>query len=830
MIGPEMQSKAPEWLAFISYSHADIEWAAWLQQKLEFYRLPSYIATEYPDLPSSLRPIFRDLTDLQLGDLSLNIQEALDSSKFLIVICSKNAVKSHYVNDEISYFLHKHEETNVIPFIVDGIPHSQDSKEECFPIALRNIVIELLAANIKELGKDYAAVKVVSKLLGGLDILRLWDRYQEAEEQERIRLKKVNDRLLELTSRASALKAQDLLEDGDKAIAAKVALANIDQNVENSHPVSPEVESLLRQAMLDDAGRFYPLRHFLVSNYVLPKTVWSSNEQLFVFSDDLMVFIIDAISLRKISVGYGLLFEDTETVRFSSDNMRLLNCEYREFSVFDIPSKKVISSLSFCNEDDNEIAIKAFLFKNDSVVIVSPNLVRVYNLELSKWTLKKHFASILDSYIVDNTLLLVIKNKRNEDEVFVILMNIETGATKDLAIGNKWRVSASNGFITCILDDIFYVKSIDEEEFSALALDGNEYENLLVSEDGVSLLFDPHKERACLITNTHSVLYLDNVVKIELSVRDKWGVFINKENKLYCFRVDDHSIAPRIVSDYLFTFPEGLLDFSVSPCFQQILVVDNKKVCHLFNRTTLELIGERVLEDSVRHIWFTSVNQRFLIICDKSVNIVEWRPPTLHFDLHPKLKLKDETNLLNFPSWTTADMTQTGRQQIGDYPLDWGDPSELYKAGPIAAFSSFPNHMPVKAEVKGKTGYYFSGGKVCNQDDEVILSCEHFINDNVEKLESVYIEDKDVIMVGAKYSFVGQCVLYVWSFSTGRQVFTFSIKDPYFSLNYNGDKHYIIFGRHVIEYPTTSELIALAKKRYDGVELTKDDKTSYYLL
>ena len=89
MIGPEMQSKAPEWLAFISYSHADIEWAAWLQQKLEFYRLPSYIATEYPDLPSSLRPIFRDLTDLQVGDLSSNIQEALDSSKFLIVICSR---------------------------------------------------------------------------------------------------------------------------------------------------------------------------------------------------------------------------------------------------------------------------------------------------------------------------------------------------------------------------------------------------------------------------------------------------------------------------------------------------------------------------------------------------------------------------------------------------------------------------------------------------------------------------------------------------------------------------------------------------------------------
>ena len=829
MIDLEMQSKAPEWLAFISYSHADIEWAAWLQQKLEFYRLPSYIATEYPDLPSSLRPIFRDLTDLQLGDLSSNIQEALDSSKFLIVICSKNAVKSHYVNDEISYFLRKHEETNVIPFIIDGVPHSQDSKEECFPIALRNIVIELLAANIKELGKDYAAVKVVSKLLGGLDILRLWDRYQEAEEQERIRLKKTNDRLLELTSRASALKAQDLLEDGDKAIAAKVALVNIDQNVENSHPVSPEVEFLLRQATLSDAGQFYSLRHFPISDYVLPKTVWSSNEQFFAFSDALMLFIIDAISLRKIPIGYGSLFDDTETVRFSSDNMRLLNCGNRDFSVFDIPSKRVISSLSFCNEDDNETATKAFLKNNDFVVIVSQNLVRVYNIESSELMFEKHFSSIIDSYDINDSLLLVIKSERNQDEVFVVIMNIQTGVTKNLAHGKKWSVSTSNSFITCILDNTFFIKFANGEEFSTIVLDGNEYENLLVSEDGVSLLYDPHKERACLVTNTHIVLYLDNVVKIQLSARDKWGVIIDKENKLYCFSVDDNRLSPKIVSEYLFTFPEGISFFLVSSCFQQILVIDNKKVCYLFNRKTLGLIGERVLDDNIRQIRFTNVNQRFLIISDKSVNTVEWQPPFLHFDFHPKLN-KLKLNGVNYPSWTTTDMTQTGRQQIGDYPFDWGNPSELYKAGPIEMFSSIPNHLPVKTEVKGKTGYYFYDGKIYNREDEVILSCEYFKNDNVEELESIYVEDQDVVMVGAKYSVVGQCVLYVWSFSTGRQVFSFLIKDPYFSLTYNTDKHFIVFGRHVIEYPTTSDLIDHAKKRYEKVELTNDDKTSYYLL
>ena len=45
-----------DWLAFISYKHDDIEWAKWLQDKLEKYKLPSYLNEDYRK--HSVNPVF----------------------------------------------------------------------------------------------------------------------------------------------------------------------------------------------------------------------------------------------------------------------------------------------------------------------------------------------------------------------------------------------------------------------------------------------------------------------------------------------------------------------------------------------------------------------------------------------------------------------------------------------------------------------------------------------------------------------------------------------------------------------------------------------------
>src|SRR5262245_64040055 len=89
--------------AFLSYSHQDRTWAKWLHAALEGYRVDKdLIGRETPagPVPRTLRPIFRDREDFSAGhSLTEQTQAALQSSQFLIVLCSPNAARSIYVDE-----------------------------------------------------------------------------------------------------------------------------------------------------------------------------------------------------------------------------------------------------------------------------------------------------------------------------------------------------------------------------------------------------------------------------------------------------------------------------------------------------------------------------------------------------------------------------------------------------------------------------------------------------------------------------------------------------------------------------------------------------------
>lgn len=53
-------NKQYEYFAFISYKREDEKWAKWLQRKLEYYKLPSSVRKDNPDLPDKIRPVFKD--------------------------------------------------------------------------------------------------------------------------------------------------------------------------------------------------------------------------------------------------------------------------------------------------------------------------------------------------------------------------------------------------------------------------------------------------------------------------------------------------------------------------------------------------------------------------------------------------------------------------------------------------------------------------------------------------------------------------------------------------------------------------------------------------
>lgn len=185
-----MDNNTFKYYAFISYKSEDEKWAKRLQEQIEQFRLPAYLCKKNPDTPKRLKPCFRYHTDIGINQLKTELQEKLESSKFLIVVCSPKSAKSEWVGEEIETFVCLGRKSNIIPFIVDGVPYSGDENECYHPVIrkhfprsdFRETDQEILGANIKEEGKgsvrtkwNKAVVKVIAKMLG-LEFDELWQR------------------------------------------------------------------------------------------------------------------------------------------------------------------------------------------------------------------------------------------------------------------------------------------------------------------------------------------------------------------------------------------------------------------------------------------------------------------------------------------------------------------------------------------------------------------------------------------------------------------------------------------------------------------------------
>lgn len=162
-----MASQSFQYYAFISYRREDEKWAKRIQNKLETYQLPSVIRKERIDLPKSIKPVFRDKTDLSGIVLERALNSELDRSKYLIVICSPNVNKSIWVNKEIEYFVNIGRADYIIPVIVEGDP-KKDLISQCYPkvlLQLKKEGQELLAINIPEQNKSRAFIQLVATIL-----------------------------------------------------------------------------------------------------------------------------------------------------------------------------------------------------------------------------------------------------------------------------------------------------------------------------------------------------------------------------------------------------------------------------------------------------------------------------------------------------------------------------------------------------------------------------------------------------------------------------------------------------------------------------------------
>lgn len=132
--------------AFISYSRRDTAAADFIQNTLEHFRYPkdSIAEEHHPENATFVRDIFVDRTTLSAdpGAFKEGLREYLNTSRYLIVICSPNSAREkagneHFVNWEIETFLelHRNDTSRVIPVILAGEPDL--SAESCLPLPIR---------------------------------------------------------------------------------------------------------------------------------------------------------------------------------------------------------------------------------------------------------------------------------------------------------------------------------------------------------------------------------------------------------------------------------------------------------------------------------------------------------------------------------------------------------------------------------------------------------------------------------------------------------------------------------------------------------------------
>ena len=185
-----------QYYAFISYSHKDMKWAKWLQKKLETYKLPSKLQENDTERkgkknsPYLIQPVFRDETSINPGkSVEDALKSELEKSKYLIVICSPAASASSWVDREVERFVEMGREDRIMPFIVEGVPHSDDPEKECYVRSLRALAEKkgssILGSDVQARGRREAFLCTVAFLLG-IDLETLRSREAERKRKKMI--------------------------------------------------------------------------------------------------------------------------------------------------------------------------------------------------------------------------------------------------------------------------------------------------------------------------------------------------------------------------------------------------------------------------------------------------------------------------------------------------------------------------------------------------------------------------------------------------------------------------------------------------------------------
>lgn len=492
-----------KYFAFISYKREDEKWAKWLQRKLEYYKLPIELRKRKPEIPQFLRPIFVDTTELNGSILIDSIYEALDASLYLIVICSPNTPKSEWVNKEVRYFIENKNISNIIPFIVDGIPYSEDPAHECLPydIKIMQQEHEILCININENGRNAATTRIVSRMLG-VSFDSLWQRHKrDARLKNNIKFiflsllllisfiisllfitknKQIKEQywqILKTQSVAVADLADRLTERGDAFLATKLSLEVLPKDLSDpDRPYTTEAERALRNATSTRSGLFKGHTDGVYSIVMNRKGTFIATG-----SEDKTIKIWDprnGVCLETLEGHqYGI-----RHIELNQDETLLLSLDYEgNIFIWDLENMNSILTIEGDSSDATCKYAKFYNGSNSTIAMFQNNSLCLWDItsrQLIKET--KFNTSILDDCIWIGDKYLVTKSFYNG----ITIHNVKTG--KPIKYYN-------NRSATISIDEKYIAILSESDKLEIYDIDSHNLINRIdVSQDCNMLSFSPN--------------------------------------------------------------------------------------------------------------------------------------------------------------------------------------------------------------------------------------------------------------------------------------------------------------------------------------------------
>ena len=529
-----MEEKNYKYDAFISYRHCDLDKfvAENIHKTLENYELPKNLKEKLNIEGRTFKRIFRDQEELPLSsNLEDPILEALNDSKYLIVICSPRLKDSLWCKKEIQTFKKIRGRKNIICVLIEGEPSDSfpeevltDEVEKTLKngkVKKEKILIEPLAADVRGNNKKEVLKKIKEEKLRLAAAMYNLD-YDDLKQRHKLRRQK---RIL-MTSIVVAT-ACLLFTLYTSIMLIKISNQQKILKLHQALTLSSKSESYLKKDNRYDAikSSYQALTKF---NGV--KMPYTSNAE-YALVESLGVYDVGS-SYKSVSQiktkGVASLVKSSPNGKYAA-----VYDESEEITLFDAKTLKVIGKYE-TSLDENKFSfvgnkIFSYINKKGSISLIDIKTKKITEIKGNYTSLQGSKTGEYLTYI-DNKNLYIHNIKENKV--------ITTIKSKDPYIKDIFY-SEDNNYVFAATSEVNF--NINKEEYVLIHVietkTGKEINSVSLNAGYVTGLLTKGNNAYILLNRTIgqsfnmlavSYNFIDNDINWTVTKEGKWGKFINK--------------------------------------------------------------------------------------------------------------------------------------------------------------------------------------------------------------------------------------------------------------------------------------------------------------